>query len=95
MSCRRAFAVEPGALVIRKVDPHATLEAMLRRASFLKYSKQAAAWVPGAPPLKFAQHYHARVGSWKLRVVSGIIEAPTLRGDGSLLSGPATTPRRG
>ena len=34
---------EAGALVIRKVDPHATLEEMLRPRSFLKYSKQAAA----------------------------------------------------
>jgi hypothetical protein len=41
-----------------------------------------------APPMSFANHFRAREDKWQLPVLRGIIETPTLRADGTLLSKP-------
>jgi len=40
------------------------------------------------PPAKYANHYLARVGDWKVPALLGIVHTPTLRPDGSLLQTP-------
>jgi hypothetical protein len=76
---------QQGALNIRTVRPQRIVELMLDSADFFVFVKNA--WRPGAPSVAFAQAYLAR-GEWKLRVLRGIIEAPTLRQDGTVLSEP-------
>ncbi|MBI4923011.1 MAG: hypothetical protein HY834_14800 [Devosia nanyangense] len=81
---------EGGELVIRSVATQRVLELMLRAADFLRYESNK--WIPAAPTLPFVQSYVAR-GEWKLRPLRGIIEAPTLRPDGSVLSEPGYDPQ--
>ena len=76
-----------GALVIHPVNDHRLLEKMLGSVKFASWNAKRNAWVRSAPPLEFARHYNAR-GTWGLRVLRGIVEAPTMRPDGTILSEP-------
>ncbi len=70
------------------VGDHAIAEAMTKAASWEKLDKRANRWVRiDAPPI-VAQTYRDRVGLWQLPVLSGIITAPTLRADGTILDRP-------
>src|SRR5690606_3990739 len=82
-----------GALVIHPMNEHLLLEHMMTSARFATRNRQGK-WVQAAPPLELAKHYAAR-GTWRLRVLRGIIEAPTMRPDGSILSEPGYDPATG
>lgn len=86
-----------GALNIWDVSPLRLREFMIQHAPFYTIKS------PGPQPLgamseevrkafapspQFAQHYLARPDAWKLDSLVGVIEAPTLRRDGSLLIEP-------
>lgn len=77
-----------GALVIRELRPHRLRELMIGSANFVKVvtTKDGTEDVPTAPPLSFALSYAARVGEWRLPVLRGVVECPTLRPDGTVLS---------
>jgi hypothetical protein len=64
------------------------IERFTSAAAFLKYLSTKDAWVSATCPREFAETYLAREGLWKLRRLNGIITAPTLRPDGSLLDRP-------
>lgn len=85
---------QDGALTIRDMKTARLVEIFLQSASFLRYDQRKGAWLPTAPNLGFATHYQAR-GEWRLRVLRGIIEAPTLRPDGTVLSEPGYDPGTG
>lgn len=78
---------ESGALNIREAKSGRLLEFFLSAAKFYRFDKRQGAWVPTIPNALFLNTYIAR-GEWGLRVLTGIIEAPTLRPDGSVLSEP-------
>lgn len=83
--------------VVKGVDESETLAAFIKpvgadhlreraqcAADFQKYSKREKAWL-GCDLLKdYAETLIAR-GQWSLRTLSGVVAAPTLRADGSLL----------
>ena len=62
-------------------------ERMMRAAYFMKHSKQAKADVVIDCPDEVANAYLSR-GDWKLPPLLGVITAPTLRPDGSILDAP-------
>ena len=72
-----------GSLVIRPMKPQRLVEHMMRAADFFLFNGKD--WRPTAPTLAFAAAFMAR-GEWRLRVLKGILEAPTLRHDGSVLT---------
>ncbi|MCC0024425.1 MAG: hypothetical protein H6874_09405 [Hyphomicrobiaceae bacterium] len=76
-----------GALVIHTPNDHLLLETIARPVKFATWNARREQWVENLPPLEFAKHFNAR-GTWKLRVLRGIVEAPTLRADGTVLSKP-------
>lgn len=75
-----------GALVLHPVNEHLMLEHFLRAAKFAIKDRKGK-WKRSAPPVELARHYIAR-GMWGLPVLTGIVEAPTMRPDGSILSEP-------
>ena len=78
-----------GALVICDVTDHLLLEYLIQSADFVRMSRDAKGNPvdnPYAPPLKFAKHYAARVGTWRLPVLAGVSTIPTMRPDGTLIS---------
>src|SRR5690606_10365135 len=76
-----------GALQIHVLNDHRLLELMLGSVKFASWNERRKVWVRSAPPLEFSRHYNAR-GAWGLRVLRGIVEAPTMRLDGTILSQP-------
>lgn len=96
LNARQAMAEEEatgikrpaGSLVIKTVNHYRLLEIMMRDCVFACWSEKREKFVaPSAVPLDFAKHFDAR-GSWNLRVLRGIVEAPTLRADGTVVSAP-------
>ena len=58
---------------------------MTEAASWEKYDGRSGRWVQTDAPARIAATYRERVGRWRLPVLTGIIDAPTLRRDGTLL----------
>ena len=57
-------------------------------AEWWRYDKREEAWVKKDCPKEIAEAYLAREGEWNLPVLTGLINRPTLRSDGSILDQP-------
>lgn len=76
-----------GRLVVKDLGKHRLLEHMLASANFVKLSgDKEVEEKPTSPPLKFAEHYIARIGAWRVPVLAGIVTMPTMRPDGSIVA---------
>lgn len=73
-----------GALIVNDVAALRLLEYIVEHVPFIKAGKKGVL-NPFAPPLSLANHYLAREDKWRLPILRGVIEAPTLRQDGTLL----------
>lgn len=76
-----------GALVIIDVDPVYLSETLGKLASWTKLDERSKSWKAKDCPEKIAKTLLAR-HQWGLSVLAGIIQAPTLRPDGSILQTP-------
>ncbi len=98
---RGAFVVRPGevsvsisrareitAQRILEVGDHALVEMLTVAADWERYDGRSQSWVRIDAPQKVAATYKQRVGRWHLPVLTGLINAPTLREDGSVLCTP-------
>lgn len=63
-------------------------EAFTKAASWERSDMRAQDWIPTACSQRLAEAYLAREGQWRLPVLTGSINAPTLREDGSILDQP-------
>jgi hypothetical protein len=70
-------------------------EMMNRSATFTKYNARDKEWYPTDCPHRVAETYVARTGQWKVATLTGIIQAPTLRPDGTILDQPGYDPETG
>ncbi|NOC91927.1 bifunctional DNA primase/polymerase [Ruegeria sp. HKCCD6604] len=75
-----------GALVLTRVVSPWLREKFARVANWEKVTKDGS--VPVHPPYEHAAAYLARVGEWRVPVLTGMISTPTLRADGSILQQP-------
>ena len=64
------------------------IDLLAQNAAFEKYDARAKKYVPTDPPEKAAAILLSRAGQWKLSTVLGVISAPTLRRDGTIMSAP-------
>jgi hypothetical protein len=105
---RGAFIVRPGLARIAvsndrtaiaqrlfPVGEHALMEAMTDAARWEKFDGRSEDWVQTDAPMKVVMVYLDRVGHWRLPVLTGIVNAPTLRPDGSILADPGYDPATG
>jgi hypothetical protein len=84
-----------GDLLLVPLTVPALCEHMTSAATFLRWNVRDGSWKPIDCPREIAETFLARGGDWNLRVLSGIINAPTLRPDGSLLDQPGYDPQTG
>jgi hypothetical protein len=75
---------DSNAIVVENVDEHLLLQFMTKAADFIKMDAKQNPKV-AAPPMNLATHVLAAKSNWKFRPLKGVITAPTLRADGSLL----------
>lgn len=85
---------QSGTIVFHTVNAFLLLENLAAAATWYKLDKKTGKWLAGMPPIDFARHFLAR-GQWTLPTLSGLIEAPTLRSDGSILETPGYDKRTG
>jgi len=69
-----------------EVGEQAMVEVMTSAAHWERFDARAEEWVTIDAPLKVARTYQQRCGHWKLPVITGLINSPTLRADGSVLA---------
>lgn len=70
------------------VKAHHMAEAFTCAANWKRYDKREGDWLSTDCPHKIAETFLAREGQWRLPVLTGIINCPTLRPDGSILDLP-------
>lgn len=78
---------DAAAVIIYEVSQSWMVEAMAKSATWLTVSLSGEL-VPTDPPPKYARHLLDRAGSWKFPPLRAIIQAPTLRRDGTVLQEP-------
>lgn len=73
---------------IRAVQPASLIERLTRIADFQRFDKRSGEWVPALPGGALVPALAAR-GQWRaVRPLVGVIEAPSLRPDGTVLQTP-------
>ncbi|MGM0584747.1 MAG: PriCT-2 domain-containing protein [Pseudomonadota bacterium] len=70
------------------VKAHHMAEAFTRAANWKRFDKREGDWLSTDCPHRIAETFLAREGQWRLPVLTGIINCPTLRADGSILDLP-------
>ena len=63
-------------------------DRLTRIIDFKRFDSRSSDWVSVNCPTELATAYLERVGEWRLPILSGIIDVPTLRPDGSILDTP-------
>ena len=60
-------------------------------AGFEKYDGRGKAWVQCKPPTDIAELILGRAGHWPFAAIRGVLAAPSMRPDGSILDRPGST----
>jgi hypothetical protein len=76
------------ALHLVTVTAPAMREKFDRSVLFLKWNEREKDFAPHDCTPEIAERYLARVGEWNLPVLLGVVTAPTIRADGSILQQP-------
>jgi hypothetical protein len=84
--CADGVSIPAGALVLTPVTLPWLNVQFSRAATWLKFSRDDGDWKPADPPAKYAEALMHLAGEWRAPVLTGIVECPTLRSDGSLLT---------
>ena len=71
------------------------VESLTCAAQFLKYSGRSRNWLAVDAPDRVADAYLHRAGTWKLPILTRIINAPFLHNDGSICEQPGYDPASG
>lgn len=82
-----AIRRKQGTIIIWPVNEANLTELFAKTANFIKLDSKGGNY-PADPPTRAVSIYAGRVGSWKLPILTRIIECPTLRHDGSILDKP-------
>ncbi len=67
---------------------HALLEDLAASARFEKYDARAKDYVTSDPPMAIVKTLQQRTGRLRFPILAGVINAPTMRADGSILDAP-------
>lgn len=74
------------------IDGAAMVDRLCQVAIWERYDARSKDWVRIDPPTKAAATILSRSGEWKFPPIAGVITAPTLRPDGTLLTAPGYDP---
>jgi hypothetical protein len=74
---------------------HALLEDLAAAARFERFDKRVKGNVAADPPLAIVKTLKQRLGKLRFPILSGVVTAPTMRPDGSILSLPGYDPQTG
>jgi len=78
-----------GAIVVQQVTAAHLRDRLAHVAAWWRFDGRAGDWFPADVPNAVAESFIARAGTWRhVRPLTGVVEAPTLREDGSVLDQP-------
>lgn len=78
-----------------ELGEYGLLEQLSKAASFFKFDARKGENVPADPPKDLAHMLKERRGDMTLPTIAGIVSAPTMRADGSILDKPGYDPASG
>jgi hypothetical protein len=84
----RRIARAPDAPVISPISSGRLWEHLSRLMAWARYNERKGKWVPSDPPDKVVSAVHSRKDWPGVRVLNGVVTAPVLRPDGSILTRP-------
>lgn len=84
----RGISRPDGALLVAQVDQTWLTERLTAAAVWMKFDLRSDKMKQVNCPVEIARTLLARAGSWRFEPLVGIVEAPTLRPDGSILEAP-------
>ncbi len=85
---KAAHGREISALRIVERTDHALIEDLAVSAQFERFSKREKAFVACDPPMWIVPTLRGRAGRLRFPILSGVVNAPTLRADGTILHAP-------
>jgi bifunctional DNA primase/polymerase-like protein len=88
LSIRDATERRPGALMLLPVDAVYLADRLTELIAFFRWDARSQDYRAIDCPERIAKTLLARAGRWKARTIIGIVEAPTLRPDGTILDTP-------
>jgi hypothetical protein len=77
-----------GAVTLHQISAPWLVVELTKAITWLRWEGRKDDWKPVDCPSKVATGYLAQAGNWQVPRLKGIIEAPTLRRDGSVLANP-------
>jgi putative DNA primase/helicase len=92
---KAAHGQEVIALGILERGDHTSSEDLSVAANFERFDKRCNDWVAADPPIIVVKTLKQRSGRLNFPILSGIVSAPTMRDDGSILSAPGYDDRTG
>jgi putative DNA primase/helicase len=91
----RDMEIPAGTLVLEGLDSRWLVYTATRAAKFYKFDRRSWEWLRVDCPPRVAETYLALPGHWRAPIITGTIEAPTIRMDGSILATPGYDPATG
>lgn len=91
----KGYRKAAGALAVIPVEAPYLVRRFTETATWTKWNERGREWKPINCPDLVAKTYLSMVGDWKVSALTAIIEAPTLRPDGSILDTPGLDPATG
>lgn len=91
----RGITRPTGAVTIAALDVDFLLDRLNRAVAWTRYNKKADEWTAANAPRMVATTLLARSGLWRFPILIGVVAAPTLRPDGSILDRPGYDPATG
>jgi putative DNA primase/helicase len=73
---------------LKRLDNAGLRDHLSQAAEFQKYDGRSRKWLSCPPPADMVEILLSRAGQWNLRQIAGVITAPTIRPDGSILIEP-------
>jgi putative DNA primase/helicase len=84
---------ETAAPALKALDPDSLVDHLARAAQWERPDARRRKTVPCTPPRLVASILLTRVGEWSFPQISGIVTAPTMRPNGSLITNPGYDPQ--
>jgi putative DNA primase/helicase len=95
MPAKAADGADIVTLQIFERGDHALVEDLAAAANFEKFNTRAKDWVAADPPMTIVKTLQQRTGRLRFPVLRGVVTAPTMRADGSILSAAGYDKRTG
>jgi len=86
---------DDGRLTARPASKQYLIDLFSKSVHWEKFDARSKKWIRKDCPPAVAETYLARVGAWRVPVLRAIVQAPTLRPDGSVLQEPGYDRRTG